>query len=225
MDYSDISALLEKLKSYFSGSSELPKGKSSLPKLEEIGKPLGGNSQAISRAREWVAVKMPYCGGINGGNDIICGGKCIRKDNQKNPIWDKYRTDCSGLVSWAWGLKPPGHVCASLAPFATDVSYAITVDELAPGDACNSGKHIFLFVGWADTQGTARIIQARGCKHPTSEETVKFKKINDNTIMSPDGLKFHPIRCKSLGAAAGSHSKIDLVAQGCELYSQLTSKL
>jgi hypothetical protein len=51
---------------------------------------------------------MPYCGGVNGGTDYICGGTCYRSGAGNTAQWNVYRTDCSGLVSWAWGVPGPG---------------------------------------------------------------------------------------------------------------------
>lgn len=208
----DLSSLIKEVSDLFNKPSDPIKDDGSDDQTS-------GNAQFIARAREWVAVNMPYCGGINGGNDIICGGTCKRTGAQQNPIWDKYRSDCSGLVSWAWGLKPPGNICATFG----EVSTPITVDELSPGDACNSGKHIFLFVGW-EGKGSARIIQARGCKHPSSEDVIKIKKIDEKTLLTSDGLKFHPIRAKSISPSIAHDSKIELITRGCDLYLQLANK-
>src|SRR5262245_14081042 len=64
-------------------------------------------NDALARAEEWVAVKMPYCQSANHqpDGDKSCSPICTRPDN---PEWDDYRSDCSGFVSWAWGLPPPG---------------------------------------------------------------------------------------------------------------------
>ena len=45
-------------------------------------------------------------------------------------------SDCSGFVSWSWGLAAPGETTRTLAPYETTVSTLITVDDLAVGDAC-----------------------------------------------------------------------------------------
>src|SRR4051794_6947619 len=81
-------------------------------------------SDAVARADEWVAVKLHYCQAPNGGRDYdsACSTYCNR---YKNPAWDPYRSDCSGLVSWAWGLPAPGRVTGQFAPFKTDISHAI----------------------------------------------------------------------------------------------------
>lgn len=154
----------------------------------------GGASSAVSRAREWVAAGVKYHGGVNGGKDFICGGTVKRP---KNPLWDPYRTDCSGLVAWAWGQKPPGRTCSMFAPFDTSGSSQITVDELRAGDALNSGKHICLFVDWIDrNELTMRVIQATTCNKAASEDVVHFKQVNEKTLANSSGVKFYPIRRK-----------------------------
>src|SRR6185436_20160022 len=106
---------------------------------------LGGN-EAVARAEEWVAVKLPYCQSPNGARDYdaACSAYCHRPSN---PAWDPYRSDCSGLVSWAWGLPAPGRVTWQFAPADNSVSHAINGIDLQPGDALNvSSEHIILFV-------------------------------------------------------------------------------
>jgi hypothetical protein len=68
-----------------------------------------------------------------------------------------YRTDCSGLVSMAWGLPTPGNTTHSFAggPWDNRRSRRITWDELEPGDAINyPSRHIMLFAGWLDERKT-----------------------------------------------------------------------
>src|SRR5262245_61036141 len=57
-------------------------------------------ADAIARAEEWVAVQLHYCQAPNHGRDYdaACSTYCSR---YSNPLWDPYRSDCSGLVSWA----------------------------------------------------------------------------------------------------------------------------
>jgi hypothetical protein len=121
-------------------------------------------ADAVSRARSWVDVAMPYCGGPNGGTDVLCGGTCVRAGEAANPAWNAYRSDCSGLVSYAWGLPAPGRTTWGFAPFDTQVSHEIAGVDLAPGDALNESGHIVLFAGWVDRgAGKARIIEEYNC--------------------------------------------------------------
>jgi hypothetical protein len=73
------------------------------------------------------------------------------------PRWGGYRTDCSGLVSMAWGLPPPGNTTHSFAggPWDNGRSQRIQWSELEPGDALNNPQHhIMLFAGWLDENHT-----------------------------------------------------------------------
>ncbi|WP_143657954.1 C40 family peptidase [Embleya scabrispora] len=68
---------------------------------------------------------------------------------------DGYRTDCSGLVSMAWGLPPPGLTTVTLP----EVSHPIGKDDLRPGDillntAPGAAGHTLVFAGWADAAHT-----------------------------------------------------------------------
>ncbi|TSB19698.1 hypothetical protein [Streptomyces benahoarensis] len=63
-----------------------------------------------------------------------------------------YRDDCSGFVSAAWGLKPPGLNTYGL--MGSDTAHQITKDDLQPGDALVAGDHTVLFGGWADASHT-----------------------------------------------------------------------
>ena len=74
-----------------------------------------------------------------------------------------YRADCSGLVSYAWGLPAPGHTTYSFAggPWDDHASKKIAWSELSPGDALNFGGdpsagvgHVMLFAGWLDAAHT-----------------------------------------------------------------------
>lgn len=151
--------------------------------------------RTLARARQWIDADMPYCGGPNGGKDVICGGTCSRTGSAKSADWDKYRSDCSGFVSWSWGLPAPGQTTRTLAPYDTKVSSLITVDELEPGDALNGAGHVMLFGGWADkAAGKALILQESRCGTTAHEKVSVFKVINTTTLQISDGRKFRPIR-------------------------------
>src|SRR5262245_11933861 len=76
--------------------------------VESIPANTAWGEHTLVRARTWVDAQVPYCGGPNGGKDVICGGTCVRSGDSKNTEWDPYRSDCSGFLSWAWGLEAPG---------------------------------------------------------------------------------------------------------------------
>jgi len=118
----------------------------------------------ISRADEWVQAKLLYCQAPNGASDTIdpaCPSVCVRQSNSQ---WDAYRSDCSGFVSWAWGLPAPGRTTSELAPADTTVSYVIQGSALQPGDALNvPGDHVVLFVGWITPGSEANFYEEPGC--------------------------------------------------------------
>jgi hypothetical protein len=154
--------------------------------------------RTLARARAWIDADMPYCGGPNGGKDVICGGTCSRSGSAKAAEWDTYRSDCSGFVSWSWALPAPGQTTRTLAPYGTKVSALITVDELEPGDALNGSGHVMLFGGWADkAAGKALVLQESRCGTTAHEQISVFKVIDTTTLQISDGRKFRPIRYKS----------------------------
>ena len=154
--------------------------------------------RTVARAQQWIDAKMPYCGGPNGGEDVICGGTCSRSGTAKSSEWDDYRSDCSGFVSWSWGLPAPGETTRTLAPYDASVSTLIKVDDLAVGDALNGASHVMLFGGWADkAAGKATILQESRCGTTASEKIATFKVIDATTLQISDGRNFRPIRYKN----------------------------
>ncbi len=117
---------------------------------------------SVARAEEWVTAKLLYCQSPNHERDYdaACPSICERQDN---PAWDPYRSDCSGLVSWAWKLPPPGRVTTQFAPFETDITHTIDATNLAPGDAVNNADHIMLFKKWVTHPTKAVFIEEPGC--------------------------------------------------------------
>src|SRR5450432_1572254 len=106
------------------------------------------SNDALARAEQWVAAKLPYCQSANHqpDGDTACSPTCTRPDN---PAWDDYRSDCSGLLSWAWGLPAPGRVTWELAPAQTDITSTIPALSLEPGDAVNKPHdHTMVFKAW-----------------------------------------------------------------------------
>ena len=154
--------------------------------------------RTLARAQQWIDAAVPYCGGPNGGKDAICGGTCSRTGTAKTAEWDKYRSDCSGFVSWSWARPAPGLTTRTLAPYDTTVSSLITVDDLKPGDALNGSGHVMLFGGWADkAAGKAMIMQESRCGTTAAEKIAVFKVIDPSTLQISDGRNFRPIRYKN----------------------------
>lgn len=156
-----------------------------------------GGSDAVCRAMEWVNAEMPYCGGVKDGYDSICERTCRRSGASVRDDWNVYRSDCSGLVSWSWGLPPPGRVTGGFAPFDTAVSETTPVEALAPGDAINNENHIMLFAGWVDKAALkATMIEEFWCDNPARVKEYTFKKTGDSTVDVGDGREFTTIRHK-----------------------------
>jgi len=96
------------------------------------------NSPILIRARIWVQAKVPY--GSFGFHN--------------NPAYyDGYKADCSGFVSYAWGLQAPG---IGTNQFVSE-NYAtvIPISDLHPGDVLNNDQadtagHMVIFVKWLD---------------------------------------------------------------------------
>jgi hypothetical protein len=96
-------------------------------------------AQVLARARTWIRSPRSYSQELN---DPESG----------------YRMDCSGYVSMAWLLDPPGLTTVELP----DVSTVIDKEELRAGDVVMNGGpgtsgdvgHVILFDRWADADRT-----------------------------------------------------------------------
>lgn len=65
--------------------------------------------------------------------------------------WTSYRKDCSGFVSFVWGIWPEKNTLGMIKELASP-----TFEDLTPGDAfvwdagsAGQNAHVMLFVGWA----------------------------------------------------------------------------
>jgi hypothetical protein len=90
--------------------------------------------EIIARAKIWVERGVPY---------------------SWTTIFQGYRADCSGYVSYAWGLPTPGFTTDTLRFVAAEISK----DQLRPGDIMNNrgvaeDGHTVIFAGWADASKT-----------------------------------------------------------------------
>lgn len=124
-------------------------------------------STILANAQQWVTAKLLYCQAANHAPDYdtSCAATCEREDN---PLWDPYRSDCSGFVSWSWGLPAPGRDTSEFAPADTTVSFTIDGSDLQPGDALNvPGDHIILFTGWVTVGSVANFYEEPGCSAST----------------------------------------------------------
>jgi hypothetical protein len=155
---------------------------------------------AVSRAEQWSNAKLKYCQAPNGGRDYdtACSTYCSR---QSNPLWDPYRSDCSGLVSWAWALPAPGRVTGQFAPFQTDITHAITASTLRAGDAVNNSDHIMLFKEWVTAGSKATFIEEPGCSvtpNYAHEFTSTVTLSGDSIHVAYNGMTFTAIRYGAL---------------------------
>jgi len=152
--------------------------------------------KAVARAEEWVSAELQYCQAAYGevDGDASCSHICKRKSN---PAWNKYRSDCSGLASWAWGLSAPGLTTYGFAPFSTAVTSVINAIDLQEGDAVNNADHIMLFKSWVTKGKEAIFLEEPGCsaKPPHARQTTSAVTISGHSIhVEENGMEFTAIR-------------------------------
>jgi hypothetical protein len=155
------------------------------------------------RAWQWVNVRMPYCGGVNYGTDYICGGTCVRTGAAATAQWDPYRSDCSGMVSWAWGVPPPGWTTGTIFG-DTSQTQRVGYWDMQMGDAITTHNystgngHTMIFHGW-NADGSARIFQELTCGQVAQDRNIYFTKQGDGSLYwSGDGRVYWPVRKKYL---------------------------
>ena len=158
---------------------------------------------AIARAEEWVNAKLHYCQAPNHHRDYdaACSTYCNRTNNS---AWDPYRSDCSGLVSWAWGLPAPGRVTGQFAPFEHDITHTIQASSLAAGDAVNNSEHVMLFKHWVTHGSVATFIEEPGCSSstPYAHEFTSNVSISGDTIhVAHNGMTFTAIRYNGISGS------------------------
>jgi len=159
------------------------------------------SATVIARAKEWVDAKLHYCQSPNGvaDGDRSCSSVCRR---QSNPAWDPYRSDCSGFVSWAWSLPPPGRTTWGFAPSENDISHTIDGHNLQPGDALNLyTEHIILFVNWVTPGSVGHFYEEPGCSSstPYASAFTSSVSISGSTVyVSYLGMTMQAIRWNSI---------------------------
>lgn len=95
-------------------------------------------SEILARSRTWISARVPYSQSDCFGNK-----------------YGAYRTDCSGFVSMAWGLR-----ISYTTHILEQVAHRIDWEDLRPGDALNDREnHVALFIGWADAAKTRPIVR------------------------------------------------------------------
>jgi hypothetical protein len=158
--------------------------------------PLGaGAPRSVARAREWATAKLGYCQSPNHERDFDadCQYSCDREDH---PVWDAYRSDCSGLIAWSWQLPAPGITTGDLAPYQIVLSHPVPAVELRPGDAVNNHRHAMLFAEWVARPYVARFVEEPGCHSamPYAHETVALVFTTGTTIIVMGHGKYTAIR-------------------------------
>jgi hypothetical protein len=173
------------------------------PAPESIGEAAQAITSAdvVARAQQWLDVQMPYCQAPNNGYDSACGYTCNRSAAASSAEWDPYRSDCSGFVSWAWGLPAPGRVTWQLAPYDNAVSHEIDATELQPGDALNintnAHQHVMLFMGWVNGTSQVKVWQESNCNEVAHESTFNVASLN-GPVVDVGWSTFHAIRYDSI---------------------------
>ncbi len=152
--------------SHGNGSGGDDDGSGSAVEGPDAAVPLTWSEVTIARAKLWVDAQVPYCQAPNHERDYdaACASTCTRPDVAD---WDPYRSDCSGFISWAWGLPSPGRTTGDFAPFTTDITSVIAGADLQTGDALNNNEHIVLFKEWTDVGKTATFMEEPGCSSAT----------------------------------------------------------
>lgn len=164
----------------------------------------------ISRAEEWVNAKLHYCQAARGDVDFDSAcwgweGSSHRCDRKSNAAWNAYRSDCSGFVTWAWGMPAVGdggYVTSDFAPFSNKFSHTIDGHNLQPGDALNktNDEHIILFKAWVTPGQEAVFMEEPGCSssQPYAHAfTSKVSISGDKVYVDYEGGTFYAIRYNS----------------------------
>ena len=187
------------------------------------GDPVGSTSSAIatsdivSRAMEWVDADLHYCQAAYGDVDYDSScwaweGASHRCDRQSNSAWNAYRSDCSGFVTWAWGLPPVGdggYVTSEFAPYDNSFSHTIDGAQLQPGDALNKtpDEHIVLFKQWVTHGESAIFMEEPGCSvsTPYAHEFTSSVSISGSEVyIDYEGATFYAIRYNGVGGGSST---------------------
>ena len=173
-------------------------------------------STIVSRGMEWVDAKLHYCQAAHDAVDYDSScwafeGSSHRCDRASNAAWNAYRSDCSGFVTWAWGLPPVGdggYVTSEFAPYGTSFSHTINGSQLEPGDALNKtpDDHIILFKQWVSVGHTAIFMEEPGCSssEPYAHEFTSGVSISGSEVyVDYEGATFYAIRYNGSSGAGG----------------------
>jgi hypothetical protein len=173
-------------------------------------------SAIVSRGMEWVNAELHYCQAARGAVDYDSAcwgweGSSHRCDRTTNAAWNAYRSDCSGFVTFAWGLPAVGdggYVTSEFAPYNTSFSHTINGSQLKPGDALNKTPdgHIILFKQWVSAGHSAVFMEEPGCsssKPYAHEFTSNVSISGDQVYVDYEGATFYAVRFNGWQATAG----------------------
>lgn len=158
--------------------------------LDDVSDGAVSRSGTMARATEWVTAALGYCGGVAGGEDVICGGTCEREGN---PAWDHYRSDCSGFVSFAWRIDAKKHSGGYTTSSLAEVSHAIDADALLPGDALLGSGHVMLFGAWIDATH-ARLLEEPHCDAAARAVTATVTRLGGSSVRVSGWGNYEAIR-------------------------------
>jgi hypothetical protein len=190
-------------------------------------------SAIVSRGMEWVSAELHYCQAPHGAvdGDQSCwaweGPKHVC-DRESDAAWNGYRSDCSGFVTWSWGLAANvhgtdgGYATGHFAPYngspygeSTVFSHTIQGVDLQPGDALNkivsspADGHIILFKQWVTKGKTALLMEEPGCSASPAyahEFTSNLSISGDQVTVDAEGDTFYAIRFNSVTGGGSSSS-------------------
>ncbi|SEM36004.1 FG-GAP repeat domain-containing protein, partial [Streptacidiphilus jiangxiensis] len=156
-------------------------------------------AQVTARAKEWIDSQVPYSEGA-GWVDSATGGP--------------YRSDCSGFVSMAWGLKD-SLVTQTLPSVSTVVASDITgATNLQTGDALDyTAKHVVLFDHWTDSNGDfAYDAEHMGGVLPSqSTGSIYNSTLEGYALQDFEGLRYNNITATPKTHDATGDGKSDLM--------------
>jgi hypothetical protein len=173
-------------------------------------------STIVSRGMEWVNAKLHYCQAAHGAKDYDSAcwrweGASHRCERQSNAAWNAYRSDCSGFITFAWGLPAVGdggYVTSEFAPYGRSFSHTINGVDLKPGDALNKipDGHIILFKRWISPGHSAEFMEEPGCSsaEPYAHSFTSNVTIHgDEVYVAYEGETFYAIRYNGYSAGGG----------------------
>lgn len=169
----------------------------------------------MQRAQEWVDKRVPYCGGVRGGHDALCGGTCSRPAE----AWDGYRTDCSGYVSWAWQIPDVPTTYVYIDDRGGENGWrTVAPNELQRGDALVCAGHIKLFNRFID-RDTMEIYEEYDCGRVARIARESISRLGGNAFrFNGDARIYHGIRRNALAAPIDPAPSPEITVEASQAY-------